>query len=206
MDKTLILRVFLVIVILLGSSWLGYDLYTNKPVIVEEIDEEKTQEETENTIERQTAKDETAERKTFSKYGYEFMYPSDWTLSDSGNNSPGLTSPDYKESGGRDTAKIEQGAQIYVTQNDLPRFDITADSYLSNPVLYVADAHKNGRIVLINGDKVVQYEQPSTGYDYTDTVFFRKNGTKVTVHIIYPKGDNPYEAEYKTLLDTVKVD
>ena len=70
MNKTLILQVFLVVVILSGSGWLGYDLYTEKLVIVEKPEEE-IQEETESTVESwQTYRNE--------ELGIEFQYPDEW--------------------------------------------------------------------------------------------------------------------------------
>ena len=144
--------------------------------------------------------------KTFTKYGYEFRYPSNWKMRDASDNSPGVSSPDYVESGGQNNMKIDRGAQIYLTQTDIAQLNVTADNYLLNTNLYIVGTHKNGRITQINGTKIVQYEQPSTGYDYTNTVFFRKNGTRVTVHNIYPKDSYPYKAEYDALLNTVKIE
>lgn len=74
MDKVLILQIFLVIVIISGTAWLGYDLYTNKPVMVEEVTEKELvqQEAPEKSLTEgwQIYRNE--------ELGFEFQYPSEW--------------------------------------------------------------------------------------------------------------------------------
>lgn len=64
MDK--VIQGILIAVIVLGSGWLGYDLYTQKPVIVEETSEGKVTEET-DTLGWQTYRNE--------EFGFEVQYP-----------------------------------------------------------------------------------------------------------------------------------
>lgn len=74
MDKTLILQVFLVIVIITGSSWLGYDLYTNKPIIVKETSEEEV-------AQKETTEENLVEgwqTYTSEEHGFSFQYPGEW--------------------------------------------------------------------------------------------------------------------------------
>jgi hypothetical protein len=163
---------------------------------------------TQKTTDQQPV-DTTATWLTFSKYGYSFKYPKDWVLVDNGNDNPRLTSPNYKDNaagGNQGTSTILSGESFGVTQTSVPQTDVTADNYLTNPVLFPAVTGRTGKVVSINGAKTVQIVTIQNEYDSTQNVFFRKDGTRVTVGIGYAHGTKPDTQTYNALLKTVKVD
>lgn len=131
----------------------------------------------------------------YSRFGVIFQYPKEWKVYD--NQSSGDTaqilnfsSPDYKTHREPDRFSLihDAGAVIGVDATEFPRKDVTAENYSSDKGLYLPKFDKNGRIVIINGNKVFQYDTPSTEIGSPDrktTIFFRKDGTQIRVYINY---------------------
>jgi hypothetical protein len=131
-----------------------------------------------------------------------FRYPASWRLlSPSASSLIFLYSPDFKDDGGIQIQKIQQGARITISQTDLPQKDLTAENYGSNGLLYQPDA-TDGKVVVINGRRAFQFRQPGPRwFDSTVTIFFRDDGTRVEVAMEYPSGHPAAQvAEYDQLL------
>jgi hypothetical protein len=122
-------------------------------------------------------------------------------------SSPILLSPDYKDDGGKAIWTIQSGARILVSQTDIPQAGVTVDNYASNVPLLPSGA-AGQRIVVIGGRKTFQYElQNFPWFDSTNTVFFRDDGTRVSVTISYPSGRGPTRAaEYAQILASLVIE
>ena len=118
MNKTLTLQAFMVVIILSGSSWLGYDLYTQKLVTIEGTSEnEKEIDPEENSEDLGKSSDwEVYEKKDI---GLRVWYPESWQTTEGeyplpfGNlslESPGLEEEDLPIGGDR----VVYGARISI--------------------------------------------------------------------------------------------
>ena len=146
---------------------------------------------------------------TESKDRIRFRYPSTWRLQTTG---PGgsiiwIYSADYKDDGGMQIQTIQHGARIVIGQTDIPQQGVTAENYGSNATLFPFNA-TDGKVIVINGRNDFQYRQPmAPWFDSVETVFFRDDGTRVTVDISYPSGqDDSLAADYAQLLASVSIE
>jgi hypothetical protein len=112
--------------------------------------------------------------KSFSKNGYVFKYPDDWTLLE-GQPFGTVTSPDFKSTGVQ-SRTVTSGIMVYFDQTDIPQTNITADSYKSS-TLY-SPTYSNFEKKSINDKAVVRYHISD---NIIRTVFFKNDGIRIGV-------------------------
>lgn len=127
-----------------------------------------------NTELEKQPEDETANWKSYTRYGITFKYPSDWNLkaNDSGQSqSTDLTSPDYET-----TEEVSKGEVVSVGETNYPQSGLTAENFKSRHLDPNPNPYSEYKTLIINGQKVVQFYRG----DSQTTVFFLANDKTVT--------------------------
>jgi hypothetical protein len=154
---------------------------------------------TDNTASETTTQpiDETADWKSYTRYGITFKYPQTWTLKahDSvQSTATDLTSPDFPGTDGNRT-----GEQIEVSEGIYPQSGLNAENFKSKFIDSNSNDISDFKILTVNGNQAVQYFALKT----RTTVFFLPNDKTITFNLDNYPDRAASSTTYNEMINTV---
>lgn len=141
--------------------------------------------------------DETANWKSYTRYGVTFKYPTEWGFKANDNTqstSTDLTSPEFADDGSK-------GEQITVDEVQFAQSGLTADNFKTKHLDANQNSYSDYKTLTVNGKKAVQFYSG----DSRTTVFFLADDKTVTFVLdTFPKRDAA-STTYNKVIETVKI-